>query len=39
MNIQEILAAVWVLAAVVFLVYKFIIKRKKHDCDDCGLNQ
>lgn len=38
MNIQEIIAGICILGAVIFLVYKYIIKRKKHDCNDCGLN-
>jgi len=29
MNIQEIIAGIWILGAVIFLVYKYIIKRKK----------
>ncbi|NCP45309.1 MAG: FeoB-associated Cys-rich membrane protein [Flavobacteriales bacterium] len=38
MNLQAIIVAFIVCVALFYLIYKYIIKRKKHDCDDCGFN-
>ncbi|MBW6481601.1 MAG: FeoB-associated Cys-rich membrane protein [Vicingaceae bacterium] len=38
MNLQDIIVVFIVCVAVFYLIYRYIIKRKKHDCDDCGFN-
>jgi len=39
MGIQEIIVAVIVILAVLYLVRYFYLQTKTHNCDDCGLMQ
>lgn len=38
MNVQEIIVLLIAAIAVTYLCYKFIFKKKPHDCDKCGLD-
>ncbi|PJA07734.1 MAG: FeoB-associated Cys-rich membrane protein [Flavobacteriales bacterium CG_4_10_14_0_2_um_filter_32_8] len=38
MNVQEIIVLLIAACALAYLGYRFIFKKKSHDCDKCGFD-